>query len=435
MTDEDPRRRDPIIEITPSPALNDRQVAIRLSGVEAHADVTIRARMVDDFERCWESRARFRADARGIVDVAEQSPLSGTYREPDPMGLFWSMHLAGEANQVGPLVKTGLEPTTIIFEADVGGETVASTRHQRRFVDRDIERIHVEDKGLVGTFFLPAGAGPYPAILVLGGSSGGLDEGRAALLASHGFAALALAYFHAEGLPDDLIDIPLEYFETALHWMQGQDRVRSDRLGAMGASRGGELVLLLGATFPQIKAVAAYVPSNVVHTGFGARTSELEKRPHAWTHGGTPVPALPPSAERIQLDIEEGEPIPLTPYFLKALENGVAVARASIPVERIGGPVLLISGEADAMWPSYPMSQMVMDRLAQHGHPYPDLHLHYADAGHQIGAPYVPTTVTAMRHPVDGGLYALGGTASGNARARSDSWEKLLDFLEENLRR
>ncbi len=44
----------------------------------------------------------------------------------------------------------------------------------------------------------------------------GLWEHAAALLASHGYAALALAYFGVEDVPKDLINIPLEYFGTAL---------------------------------------------------------------------------------------------------------------------------------------------------------------------------------------------------------------------------
>ena len=53
----------------------------------------------------------------------------------------------------------------------------------------------VRDDGLRGTFFVPAGGGVHPGAIVVGGSGGGLQEGDAALLASRGIAALALAYF------------------------------------------------------------------------------------------------------------------------------------------------------------------------------------------------------------------------------------------------
>jgi dienelactone hydrolase len=47
---------------------------------------------------------------------------------------------------------------------------------------------------LVGTLFSPASSGTRPAVVVLGGSEGGLlGEGVAATLARRGYAALALA--------------------------------------------------------------------------------------------------------------------------------------------------------------------------------------------------------------------------------------------------
>src|SRR5579862_6718114 len=110
------------------------------------------------------------------------------------------------------------------------------------------------------------------------------------------------------------------------------------------------------------------------------------------------------------------------------MEFAYEVANASIEVERIAGPVMLVSGEADAMWPSAPLADMALDRLQREGHPYADVHLKYPNAGHSIRPPYIPTTVTSMLHPVDGALYALGGTPEGNARAIADSWRKMLSF-------
>ena len=71
--------------------------------------------------------------------------------------------------------------------------------------------------------------GRHPALLVVGGSEGGTPVRRAAWLASHGYVALALAYFHAPGLPDQLRDIPLEYFGHSLSWLaQRPEVVRLD---------------------------------------------------------------------------------------------------------------------------------------------------------------------------------------------------------------
>lgn len=49
----------------------------------------------------------------------------------------------------------------------------------------------------------PAGPGPFPAMLDMWGMGGGLMEYRAALLASRGYASLALAYIGHKDLPGD----------------------------------------------------------------------------------------------------------------------------------------------------------------------------------------------------------------------------------------
>ena len=114
-------------------------------------------------------------------------------------------------------------------------------------------RQDVREHGLVGTLYLPPGAAPgsHPAVLILNGSGGGINEPRAALYASRGYAAFALAYFKAPGLSDYISNTPLEYFQSGLRWLRDKVRPKHDFVAVSGQSRGGELVLLLGATFPR----------------------------------------------------------------------------------------------------------------------------------------------------------------------------------------
>ena len=57
------------------------------------------------------------------------------------------------------------------------------------------------------------------------GSAGGLMEHRAALLASRGIAALSLAYFAYEDLPDDLSSLQMSYFQEAVDYLLSRDEV------------------------------------------------------------------------------------------------------------------------------------------------------------------------------------------------------------------
>ena len=56
--------------------------------------------------------------------------------------------------------------------------------------------------GVVGVLFTPRARTRRPAAVVFGGSEGGNGPiDAAAMLAAHGYPALALAYFGAPGLP------------------------------------------------------------------------------------------------------------------------------------------------------------------------------------------------------------------------------------------
>lgn len=85
------------------------------------------------------------------------------------------------------------------------------------------------------------------------------------------------------------------------------------------------------------------------------------------------------------------------------------------------------------MWPSPVLAEIAMTRLARHHHPYPYTHLSYPGAGHIIGPPGLPATVTASQHPLAGRVLAYGGNPTDNAAAAADSWPKVLAFFEEVL--
>src|SRR4030095_5806017 len=194
---------------------------------------------------------------------------------------------------------------------------------------------HFRDDGLVGTLFAPAGDDRRPAVLAVGGSGGGLSfaDTIAALLASHGYTSLALAYFRMEGLPETLDRIPLEYFERALAWLAHHPRVDAERIAGLGGSRGGELVLLLGATFPSIRAVVAYVPSGLVHGSYPSSGHS------AWMLGGEEVPYLRRMPQEVfDAAVQQAKVADQpTDWLSIALAHEPSVGPATIRVERING--------------------------------------------------------------------------------------------------
>ena len=277
--------------------------------------------------------------------------------------------------------------------------------------------------GLVGRLYAPAGPGSgRAAILVLGGSEGGLTGAsrEARDLALHGYVALALAYFGAPGVPDSLTNIPLEYFRSALDFLRDQPGVDPNRIGLIGTSKGGEAALLVAATYRQVRAVVAGVPSSVAWQGYNPR-NPMDPAP-SWTLNGRAVAFVPYAADA-----------PFTSVFdlyRRSLARLDQHQDAVIQVERINGPVMLACGEADALWPSCPMSDAVADRLRAHRFPHPVEELKYPGAGHAAFGMPIPAGNPALAQ-----LQALGGDAAGNVAARADSWQKALDFLDRSLRR
>jgi dienelactone hydrolase len=409
----------------------DEPVAVRLTGATPGQPLTIRAGVDDARRGRWTSHAVFEADARGAVDLTAAAPRAGSYAGTDPFGLFWSL-AADPATPATAGIGALAEPYIVELAAEDDGREVARTTVTREFMARGLTREPVRDEGLVATLFRPAAEGPRPGVLVVGGSDGGLSEGLAALLASHGFTALALAYFRAEHLPPDLVEIPLEYFETALRWLGRCPAVAGHRHGVVGRSRGGELALLLGAAFPdRVAAVVGYVPSGYVHAGIRGGAAAATPARSAWTAGGTPLTFLAPAGDGALTPA--GAVLELTPLFLKSLEDRAAREGAEIAVERIRGPVLLISGEDDRLWPSAVLAEQAVARSLAHGHPHPVTHLRYPAAGHMIGPVGLPATVTTILHPLRGATLALGGTPAGNAAAAADSWPRVLTFLRDAL--
>lgn len=293
-----------------------------------------------------------------------------------------------------------------------------------------LRKFVVREQGLVATLFLPQSKKQVPAVIALSGSRGGLSETRAEMIASRGYAALALAYFNAEGLPQTLKEIPLEYFETAIRWLKLRPEVDPDRIGLWGVSRGGELSLLLGSAFPeQFQAIAAYVPSSVVYGAFDEMDSP------AWTYEGAAVLPNAPCALRFDpaLGTLPEEAIPLTPCFLKGMEDKTAFQQAAIPVEKIECPILLVSGEDDRMWPSHLYCRQIAERLESKGSSQPCIHLNYPGAGHALAPNQHPMAGSADFHPVAKLWFDLGGNLKDDAFAKEDAWNKTLQFFQSHL--
>jgi pimeloyl-ACP methyl ester carboxylesterase len=222
-------------------------------------------------------------------------------------------------------------------------------------------------EGLDADFFYGTSTNPQMALILLGGSEGGrywsyqpefIQE-----LITEGFCVLSLPYFGADNLPPNLRSIPLEYFTKAFHWLSLQDKqVIPNYYGLIGVSRGAELALLLGSRYSEVKGIVAIAPSSVVFPGPPTGFLDLLGGQHsAWSENGKELSFVPiPISWTSIRGMISGE---RTRMFEKALKNTQRVNMSEIPVEKIQGPILLVSFTRDQVWPSTFMSEQIMKRL------------------------------------------------------------------------
>jgi len=447
--------RAPRLEISPNPAFADEDVRVCVHGLAASSLISIHAATEDDLGRRWSSEARFRADAAGVTDASVHESWGDSYRGAAPMGLFWSMEsAAASADGNSSFAKNTTLPDRVDFEAQLDGRVLARASLARNFLapgtsTRDLKIPNESDgKGAgagvgagettVGRLFIPPGRGPHPVVIILSGSGGGFDFDKAAVLSRHGFATLALAYFGIAPLPTWLHLIPLEYFEAALTWLYAQPEVDSQRTGILGISRGAELALLLGSTFPQIRALVAYAPSSVAWAASGRDKVTGELIP-CWTWRGKPVPFAPLPLRGFMWRsafpvVALKRPVMFRNLFRAGLRNRDAVERAAIPVENIRGPILLISGGDDHLWPAAEMSEAIVARFQRNGSAHTAEHLHFAHAGHMLRYPHLPVTARESRNKhLRGARFSFGGTPEADAEAQAQAWRRAIAFLRANL--
>ena len=418
----------PMIQLRPNEVLTGTEVGIQISGFKGHSEVLLTSSRIYS-AKYYQSTARFRANANGIIHIKEDSPISGSYLKADSWGPFWSMEeIESESTP------RNQKPDYVYFYCESNDGLNAEATLKLISIAPEITRSEVRDDGLVGVCFLPNGEGPFPAVIIVGGSGGGLSESAAAYWASQGYVALALAYFALGNLPPYLKEIPLEYFGKAIQWLQNRGIVDAKKIGIIGVSRGGELALLLASYYPEIKAVLARTPS---HVCWGAVVPESEKHlAGAWTWNGRVIPYVHYLSSKCEYKpIGENEKAVFSvPAFNASLEQfSEQISDAEIPIERIKAPILFIAGLDDQIWPASFFIERARERLIRYNHSYPNEFLIYENAGHVFSFPGDPAPEPYFFHPITKEWIALGGSREGCARAGLDSLIKAKRFLREHL--
>ena len=229
------------VSVSPVSGLLDAPFHVRVTGLRSGSSVQVRLSEAAFPSGTLTLRRTVKADSRGVVDLGDSRLLA---------------LVSSKGANAGSTTPRFTREITLSLVS--GGKAIGTTQ-VKRIVAPDsvtVRELRPAQGVLYGEYLVPSAASKHSAVLLLGGSDGGMPNGYAAsLLAAHGYPVLALAYFGEPGLPPALEKIPLEYFQRALVWLGKQPEADPKRLTAIGTSRGGELALPARRHLPAARSV------------------------------------------------------------------------------------------------------------------------------------------------------------------------------------
>ncbi|XP_069330590.1 bile acid-CoA:amino acid N-acyltransferase [Eulemur rufifrons] len=406
---------------TPVTALVDEPVHIRATGLTPFQVVSLQASLKDERGNMFYSRAYYRANEIGEVDLERDSSLGGDYVGLHPMGLIWSLkpeslltRLMKKDVMNSPFqVQLKLYDLDLLLDNKPISSLKASLTLERWYVAPGVTRILVREGRLRGALFLPPGEGRFPGVIDLFGATGGLIEFRASLLASHGFASLALAYCGYEDLPPLPEIIDLEYFEEAINFLLRHPKVYGPGIGVVSICKGAEIGLSMAAHLKQITAtVLINGPTFIVGV------------PHVYR--GQIYQPVPHSAQLITINN-----LGLVEFYHLYEEIGAEASQSFFPIEKAQGHFLFIVGEEDKTINSKKNAEQAIEQLRRNGKNNWTL-LSCPGAGHLIEPPYSPLCLASGISTVCSAIH-WGGEVIPHAAAQEHAWKEIQKFLRKHL--
>ncbi|XP_072031495.1 acyl-coenzyme A thioesterase 1-like [Amphiura filiformis] len=412
------------ISVFPSSVMVDQRVQISVTGLDAGSKVTIRSFMLAEKYR-FEAHGHFIADQNGQIRLTHSHSVGGSYKGVQPMGLFSCMQPSpGQRSGIRyskkdittPLIVTlSLHNEHIDTKMLQTNESIASTQLRRWYLADHCERIVVRNGRIRGSLIKPKGRGHFPGVIDMFGHAGGLLDFRAALLASHGFAVLALAFYNYDDLPTDINEISVEYCDEAVQWFSNEPYVIKGGIGVCGVSFGGTIGLQMASRFPDKISASVVISSPIA----------VIEPPIKYK--GKPMPYL---------DFDRGKSKLLPDGSLRAKGCYRDVREVSedtkIKIENIR-KMLFIVGEDDEDFDASLHASEAVKRLHANARNSDDYEvLYYPGTGHLIEPPYRPVT-TMSYHRIADTLIKWGGNIEDQAKAQEDAWLQVLGFLHKHI--
>ena len=397
--------------------------SIHITGLSPGEKVTLSAFSEDASGSEWTTSSDLTATSRGKITLSFDDSSENNPQRIDLYGYLSSLRPADNSNKNYHYDRENGFKIRFIVTNSAGQSTSSELVRYYSNSEEELLCDTLDVNGLKGFLYYPEGENrSYPGIILLSGAQGGLEKWLARIIASHGYAVLALAYFNYQGLPENLVEIPLEYFEKAIEWMKTNEHVMKDRIGLVGGSKGGELVLLLGSKYDVFRVIVAWTPAAHVW-----QTTSLSPQ-SSWSLNGQGLPYVPYGYTQEDMEnLQTGKLTSFRLFYLLGLQNAdeSTISRAAIPVENIRASIMLVSDTDDQCWPSSEFCNMIMQRLAENNFKYGMKHICTQNGGHTS---FLPDLIPDLNRNFN------GGNPEGQLKASQLIWKTTLEQLKKSLK-
>lgn len=279
-------------------------------------------------------------------------------------------------------------------------------------VNADVQVFSVSG-ALNGFHYVPAEIRHKGIVITLGGSEGSAGEWYAAPLANLGYEVLAVYYFGKGKLPQVLSEVPLEFFDEVLNYIEANCKGEKP-ITVIGGSKGAELAALLTAYYPQINNIVLYAPSYVVFQGL-----DYTSQKSSWTIKKQALPFIPLLQNAYSKITYNDNAMMLRPMYEAAVATASEeiLQAALIDLSHFAGKALIFAGGDDCLWQSDTAAEILHKQKPE------NIALHiFEKAGHSFGSPAIgnPTVIGGIKN---------GGLPEENKKAAIASSKILIDFL------
>ncbi|CAD6184889.1 unnamed protein product [Caenorhabditis auriculariae] len=358
--------------------------------------------------------ATFRSNSKGYIDLTTDAPIRGTYSGVEPMGLFMSQRPHEDFAFGGYLRCT--PPLPFYYDLilyDEKESVVDQITIKKHWMHPKLERTEIAHDGFYGTLFKPPGKGPFPTILDMSGTGGGIHEHKGSMLASEGFVVLCVAFFQFKDLVSKLEDVDIDYFKKPVDFLLNLPYTEK-RFGIQGVSFGGTLVDLICTRYPEFKAA-------VVINGPHVQNHYCNLKEH-----GQPMPAVFVDDTKC--------------YFLNGLMNTHITLKTSTPLLNAENETQwhriprdckfrLVGSMDDLCSPSVHTTYYRKRRLEETGH---DVEVELVGGGHIMEPPYFPHHEHVYAK-FQAFYCAYGGEVVLHGKSQERTWANTIKFFVKTL--